>query len=91
MYELGKREECFGMELLQPLNVNAYGGCKPEFRPQVPEGHAIVCGFDQGLGERMIVCETFEDMTELHSKYSMGYALRIKWYSGPDPGFITVL
>lgn len=94
MYELGKRQECFGMDLLEPLKINAYsGGNDPSnlfAMPTVPEGHSVICGFDQGLGERMFVCETLEDMKELYSKYSMGYALRIHWYSGPDTGFLVI-
>lgn len=51
----------------------------------------IICGYDQGLGERMIVCETLDDMQQLYDAYARGGAVRIQWYVGPDPGFITVL
>lgn len=59
--------------------------------PTVPTGHSVICGYDQGLGERMIVCETLEDMKTLYEKFAQGYAIKINWYSGPDSGFISVV
>lgn len=52
MIELGKRSECFGTELLVPLK-NVYG--RPMQLPRVPEGSKVICGYDQGLGERLFV------------------------------------
>ncbi len=88
MIELGKKDELFGIELLEPLNLRV-----SELRamPALKSGHSILCGYDQGLGERMIVCENLNDIKELDAAYERGGALRIKWYSAPDPGFITVL
>jgi len=51
----------------------------------------VVCGYDQGLGERMIVCENLQDMQELYDAYARGGALNIHWYKGDDPGFIITI
>ena len=88
MIELGKKSECFGTELLVPLE-NCLG--RPKRLPIVPKGSAVICGYDQGLGERLFVCESLEDMQQLYNSYTRGGALNIKWYSGDDPGFIQVI
>jgi hypothetical protein len=87
MYELGKKDEIFGAELLRPLRV--YG--RPDSMPILVGDDMVICGFDQGLGERMIVCETLEDMQSLWDQYAQGYALNIYWYLGSDPGFLTLV
>jgi hypothetical protein len=87
MFELGKRSEIFSAELLEPLSI--YG--RPSQMPSLPQGHDVICGYDQGLGERMIVCESLEDMQQLYDSYARGYALRIYWYSGEDVGCVYVL
>ena len=87
MYELGKRSDCFGMELLQLQQI--YG--EPKNFPVLPANHKLICGYDQGLGERMIVCESLEEMQSLYSAYASGGALSINWYFGPDPGFVQVV
>lgn len=85
MKELGMKDKIFGVELLKDLTVPA----EPTEFPRIPEGHSVICGFDQGLGERMIVCETLEDMQRLDKAYGEGMALDIHWYHGPDPGFVA--
>lgn len=88
MIELGKKEEIFGLELLAPIALHG----RPSVMPTVPDDHKVViCGYNQGLGERMIVCETLEDMQALYDAYARGGALEIHWYHGPDPGFVTVI
>lgn len=87
MIELGNRKDLFGTELLKPLDVRG----RPKSMPFVPAGCKVICGYDQGLGERMFVCETTTDMQELYDAYARGGALQIRWYSGEDPGFITIL
>ena len=37
------------------------------------------------------ITTTREQAEQAYDKYSMGYALHINWYSGPDPGFLTVI
>jgi len=92
MIELGKKSEIFGAEKLEPLNPISFGGIgRPMVMPRVPQDHKVICGYDQGLGERIFVCETLEEMQYLYDAYARGGALRIHWYSGPDPGFITVI
>lgn len=86
--ELGKKDEIFGAELLQPLQ-GIYD--RPTRMPHLPEGHRVICGYNQGLGERIFVCNTLEGMQELYDAYDSGGALSIRWYSGKDPGFIAVM
>jgi hypothetical protein len=88
MRELGKKHEIFGAHLLRPLNI---GYQRPTQMPALNEGDAVIAGYDQGLGERMIVCDTLEDMQQLFDAYARGGALTLTWYLGNDPGFITVL
>jgi hypothetical protein len=85
--ELGKKDEIFGADLLVPLGLYR----RPDKMPVVPEGHSVVCGYDLGLGERMIVCDSLEEMQKLYDMYAQGFALNIVWYSAPDPGFLTVV
>jgi hypothetical protein len=95
MVELGMKSEIFGAELLVPITLGfgqkdiATG--RPIRMPEVPQGHKVICGFDQGLGERMIVCESLDEMQQLWDAYAKGFALHIHWYHGEDPGFITII
>ncbi len=50
-----------------------------------------ICGYNQGLGERLFVCETLDDMCELYDGYARGGALEIQWYLGNDVGFVIGL
>ena len=88
MFELGKRSEIFGAELLKSLSIG-YG--RPSQMPSLPKGHDVICGYDQGLGERMFVCKSLEDMQQLYDAYASGGALYIYWYSGEDVVFIRAL
>lgn len=97
MIELGKRGEIFGEELLRDLDQHEivrcfsnYGSGWPTDFPKLRDGDSLVCGYDQGLGERLIVCESLEDMQQLYNAYASGGALRIRWYTGEDAGFIMV-
>ncbi len=85
--ELGKKDQIFGAEKLVPLTISG----RPTKMPSVPTDHAVICGYDQGLGERIIICATLEDMQELYDAYARGSALSIHWYHGEDPGFVQVL
>jgi hypothetical protein len=82
--ELGKKSEIFGADKLVPLQM--YG--KPERMPKLITGHKLICGYDQGLGERLFVCESLVEAQQLYDSYYNGGAIRINWYSGEDPGFI---
>ena len=92
MFELGKKDECFGTEQLKPLKGRLgqplYG--EPTAFPMLGENESVICGYDQGLGEQLIVCENLEDMQQLYSRYAKGFALRINWYTGKDVGFINI-
>lgn len=87
MNELGKRAEVFNSDLLEPMSVVG----RPNSFPVLKDGKSLVCGYDQGLGERLIVCDSLEDMQELYDAYAAGGALRIKWYTGDDVGYVMSL
>jgi hypothetical protein len=98
MIELGKRDEIFGEELLRDLGqlemtrcFSGYGSGRPTDFPQLREGDSLICGYDQGLGEHLFVCESLEDMQHLYDAYARGGALHIRWYTGEDAGFIAVI
>ena len=88
MIELGKKDEIFGVEKLKPLGEQV-GSNRPTEMPRLGPDHKVICGYDQGLGERMIVCESLEEMQQLYDAYAKGGALHIHWYSGSDPEFIS--
>lgn len=88
MVELGKKSEVVGADKLVTLQ-GIHG--RPSRLPRIAEGHKVICGYDQGLGERLFVCETLGDMQQLYDAYARGGALQIHWYSGDDPGFIVIL
>ncbi|OGM20795.1 hypothetical protein A2714_05135 [Candidatus Woesebacteria bacterium RIFCSPHIGHO2_01_FULL_38_9] len=95
MYELGKRGEIFGADRLQNMRTGTdipvdHRG-KPTAMPSLKDTEFVIAGYDQGLGERIIVCESLEDMQELHSAYALGGALNLRWYKGEDPGFVTLI
>ena len=93
VYEIGKKSEIFGADLLQPLRLS-YGETRdgrPVAMPRVPEGHKLICGLDVRIYEKLYVCETVEDMQQLYDHYAEGMTLSINWYSGSDPGFVTVV
>jgi len=80
--ELGGMYEVTNVEL-KPLTVCGqpfYDRPTRFFTP--PKGHKVICGFDQGLGEKLYVCDTLEDMQRLYDAYAMGGATSISWYFG---------
>lgn len=87
MQELGKKSDIFGVEKLVSLRVNG----NPTKMPVLEKDEKLICGYDQGLGERIFVCDNLEDMQTLYDSYAKGGALRIHWYKGADPGFITII
>lgn len=95
MIELGMKNKIFGAELLIPIQLyqisSDYCSGRPDKMPDLDEKkqEKVIAGYDQGLGERIIVCETLEEMQQLHDKYAAGWALNLNWYKGNDPGFIT--
>lgn len=66
------------VEVLQLKPINFFG--RPTALPPLWAWEKLVCGFDNGLGEKKIVCETLEDAQSLYDSYASGLALRIKWY-----------
>ena len=87
MINLGKKDQVFGADQLIPLKIEG----RPTQLPTTPEESKVLCEFNQGLGERIIVCNTLEEMQELYDAYATGGALRIKWYHAKDPGFVIAI
>ena len=85
MIELGKKAEFtaatpFALFLsIQP--PERVGHRRPEKVPTLSDGWKLVCGYDQGLGERLFVCENVADAQELYDAYARGGALDIHWYA----------
>jgi len=81
MYEIGKKKDVVGKQIknLAPLS-NIWQ--RPTSMPYVPQGKVVICGFDQGLGEKMLVCKSLEDMQYAYDQYAKGMALSIYWYQG---------
>jgi len=84
LQELGKKDDIFNVDLLEEVKI--FG--KPKKYPKIPQNHKIICGFDQGLGEILYVCDTIGDMQDIYEHYAKGFALNIYWYHGEDPGFM---
>lgn len=59
------------------------------FERIVKEGGVVICGYDQGLGERLIVCQSFQDVEELQKAYNRGGARSVVWYVSKDILFMT--
>jgi len=76
MIELGKKSQITGIKQWPTFHMYR----RPKHIPKVPEGHTIVCGLDQGDGERIFICETLEHMQMLYDEYVMGHAIHITWY-----------
>lgn len=95
MFELGMKSQAFGTDLLRQLRahfeVRVDSRGRPSEMPLLKGEEMVIAGYDQGLGERLIVCESLEDMQELWDNYAQGYALKLHWYAGEDPGFIRVM
>jgi hypothetical protein len=87
MIELGMKDKIFGADQLVQLPIYT----EPMVMPHPPQGSKVICGYDQGMGERIFVCESLGDMKELYASYARGGALRNKWYTGEDTGFVIVL
>ncbi len=88
MKELGMKDKLLGKELLKPL---IWHSRPPTGMPRLSPGEKVICGFNQGLGERMIVCDNLADMLKLDAAYAKGGAIEIKWYICKDPGVIIMI
>lgn len=86
MIELGKKKDVFGSDLLRPIHLYD----RPRVMPTVHGEEKVICGYDQGLGERLFVCDDLGDMQTLYDSYAKGGAVQIHWYTGEDPGFVHV-
>jgi hypothetical protein len=57
-------------------------GNRPVALPSLPEGHRLFAGYDQGLGEQLVLIETLEDAQELWDRQDYMLESPI-WYSAP--------
>lgn len=90
--KLGKKSEIFGAEQLRPLSIKKDRQGRPIEIPMFSnKDDRVICGFDQGLGEDLYVCETFADMQELDAAYGRGLALTIHWYTGTISAFVVAV
>lgn len=92
MQELGKKDTILGAsEVLRSLSIRSDEKGRPAEMPNLLGEEKVICGYDQGLGERMIVCASLEDMQELCDAYAKGGALDIRWYSGDVAKFMYLI
>ena len=75
---------CWEFELI-PTNEYVFmgdGSLRPTQMPILAEGQVCICGYDQGLGEMMLLCKSLDDMQKAWDAYAQGWALIIKFYRG---------
>ncbi|MDO8482981.1 MAG: hypothetical protein Q7S86_04150 [bacterium] len=56
---------------------------RPTQMPAVKNGECVIALYDQGLGEKLIVCRSLDDMQKLYDSYYRGGAIKLEWYSAP--------
>jgi len=59
----------------RPLSI--YG--RPTEMPNLQKNEVVVGIYNQGLGEKTLVCRTLTDMQSLYDSYYSGMALTLKW------------
>ena len=96
MRELGMKADIFNRVQLEDIPTHLLNPCqRPTRMPRAPTGKKIIAGFALSTTspafERMLVCETLEDMQEIFDAYARGGAMALYWYFGEDPGFLTVI
>lgn len=87
MIKLGKKNECFGVDKLKELNIWGKPNCMPSLEP----GESLICELDFIIYQDLYVAENMDDVNQLYNFYEGGWALGIKWYTGEDVGFITII
>jgi hypothetical protein len=94
MIELGKKDKIAGVDLLRRIvagvDFKRTADYSPSGLPHLGPDEKVIAGYNQGVGERMIVCESLADMQEIYANYAQGGAIELNWYIGPDPGFVRV-
>lgn len=59
--------------------------------PKLPSAnHRVVCGYIQYKEERLLVCDSLEEMQHLYDAYYRGGAVRINWYVADLSQTLTV-
>lgn len=88
---LGFKKDLVGSTVFDLTTLHLGYFEKPEKLPIAGEGSSLICGFDQGFGEKLIVFETLEEMQQLFSDYRRGMALTINWYVGTIRSNVVVI
>jgi len=57
--------------------ITIYG--RPTSMPNLAKGETVVGVYDQGLGERQMVCNSLANMQSLYDSYAQGMALTLRW------------
>lgn len=52
---------------------------RPTTMPRLGKGEQVVGIYDQGLGEKSVLCHSLADMQKLYDSYASGMALRLRW------------
>lgn len=52
---------------------------RPITMPVLKKGEQVIGVYDQGLGEKELVCTSLEDMQKLYDAYAQGMALTLTW------------
>lgn len=94
MITLGKKTEVAGAESLRQLGYRTIpreSSGRPSELPKLQPGERLIAGFDRRIYETLYVVETLEDAQHLWDEYAKGMASELKFYAGPDPGFVGAL
>lgn len=81
MIEIGKKAQVLDPSLLITLSISP--SPRPSSFPRLPHGRSVLCGLDEGEGERLFICESLEDMQALYDHYRRESAISIAWYELP--------
>jgi hypothetical protein len=75
-----KKDSVLNLSLTTQWDISG----RPTEMPRMAPEHKLFAGYDQGFGEKLIYCETLEEMQRLWDAYYAGGAVfPPKWYSGP--------
>lgn len=66
-----------GVALISQKPITIRG--RPTSMPSLQKDERVVGVYDQGLGEKMGVCNSLEEMQDLYDAYARGLAITLKW------------
>ncbi len=89
MLELGLKSGIVSKEIFEKINVP--DGPRLSQPPRLKDGFCLVCGIDEGQGERLYVCRSSSDIHEMNKRYGMGAARGMNWYQSPCDGLPLII